>query len=78
MQEYVMPLSGSPNPDLSCPIHDLPCCVDLLLQVDAVIATHMDEVCHSKLWRKDLKKYVCQNALGQKILIPDDGETISF
>ncbi|MBQ9774688.1 MAG: hypothetical protein IJW17_01490 [Lentisphaeria bacterium] len=48
-----MPLSGSPNPDLSCPIHDLPCCVDLLLQVDAVIATHMDEVCHSKLWRKD-------------------------
>ena len=43
-----------------------------------LIATHMDEVCHSKLWRKDLRKYVCENALGQKILIPDDGETLSF
>ena len=43
-----------------------------------LIATHMDEVCHSKLWRKDLRKYVCENALGQKILIPDDDETLSF
>ena len=43
-----------------------------------IIATHMDEVCHSKLWRKDLKKYILENELEQKILIPEDGETITF
>ena len=37
----IPPLPGSPNGDLSCPIHDLPCCIDQLLQVDAVIATHL-------------------------------------
>lgn len=35
------PIPGSPNPDLHCPIHDLPQPVDELLQVDAVIATHL-------------------------------------
>ena len=35
------PIPGSPNPDLRCPIHDLPKPVDELLQVDAVIATHL-------------------------------------
>lgn len=43
-----------------------------------LIATHMDEVCHSKLWRKDLRKYVCGKGLKKKVLIPEDGETISF
>ena len=35
------PIPGSPNPDLRCPIHELPKPVDELLQVDAVIATHL-------------------------------------
>lgn len=41
-----------------------------------LIATHMDEVFHSKLWRKDLRKYISENGLEQKILVPEDGETI--
>ena len=35
------PIPGSANPDLRCPIHDLPLPVEEILRVDAVIATHL-------------------------------------
>ena len=35
------PIPGSPNPGLRCPIHDLPIPVEEILDVDAVIATHL-------------------------------------
>lgn len=37
----VPPIPGSPNPDLSCPLCDLPKPIEELLLVDAVIATHL-------------------------------------
>ena len=35
------PIPGSPNPDLRCPIHELPLPVEKILDVDAVIVTHL-------------------------------------
>lgn len=43
-----------------------------------VVASHMDEVGHSTLWRKDIRKFVRDNALEARLLIPDDGETLEF
>lgn len=43
-----------------------------------LIATHMDEVCHSKLWRKDLRDYIKQKSLQKRLLVPEDGEMICF
>lgn len=43
-----------------------------------LIATHMDNVGHSKLWRKDLRICIKNNHLEQKILVPEDNEIISF
>lgn len=46
---------------------------------DAVlIATHMDNVGHECLWRKDLHRYAQQNHLENRLLIPEDGETCIF
>lgn len=35
------PLRNSPNPTLRCPIHELPLPIEKILDVDAVIATHL-------------------------------------
>ena len=35
------PIPGSPNPDLSCPLNELPLPISEILNVDAVIATHL-------------------------------------
>ena len=35
------PIPGSPNPDLRCPVHELPLPLEQILRVDAVIATHL-------------------------------------
>ncbi len=37
----VPPLPGSPNPDLRCPLSDLPLPIERILEVDAVIVTHL-------------------------------------
>lgn len=42
-----------------------------------LIATHMDEVGHSKLWRKELREYIRANGLEQHLLVPENGETIT-
>lgn len=43
-----------------------------------LIATHMDNVGHATLWRKDLRAYVAENHLESRLLIPEDGETLTF
>ena len=35
------PIPGSANPDLRCPVHELPRPLEQILRVDAVIATHL-------------------------------------
>lgn len=35
------PIPGSPHPELRCPIHELPMPVEKIMEVDAVIATHL-------------------------------------
>ena len=37
----IPPIPGSPNPDLRCPVSDLPLPISEILKVDAVIATHL-------------------------------------
>lgn len=43
-----------------------------------VIASHMDNVGHEKLWRSDLRKYVSEHHLEKRLLVPDDGEIYQF
>ncbi len=50
----IPPLPGSPNPDLRCPVSDLPLPIEEILEVDAVIATHLhfdhfDETARAKI-----------------------------
>lgn len=35
------PIPGSPHPELRCPIHELSMPVEKIMEVDAVIATHL-------------------------------------
>lgn len=39
-----------------------------------LIASHMDNVGHEKLWRRDLHRYIQTNHLQDRILVPEDGE----
>lgn len=43
-----------------------------------VIASHMDNVGHEKLWRKDLRRYRSEHHLEGRLLIPEDGEVCEF
>ncbi len=43
-----------------------------------VIASHMDNVGHERLWRKDIRKFVERNKLEKRLLVPEDGESYSF
>jgi L-ascorbate metabolism protein UlaG (beta-lactamase superfamily) len=44
-----------------------------------IIATHMDSLDHATVTRDDLRKYAEVNGLGpEKLLIPSDGEIITF
>ena len=43
-----------------------------------VIASHMDNVGHSALWRTDLHAYANQHGLQRRLLIPEDGEICKF
>ena len=46
---------------------------------DAVaIASHMDNVGHEMLWRKDIRKFVEENSLESRVLVPEDGEICEF
>lgn len=43
-----------------------------------VVASHMDNVGHEKLWRKDIREFVEKNSLQSRLLVPEDGETCAF
>ena len=43
-----------------------------------IIASHMDNVGHEKLWRRDLRKFIQDNHLEERILVPEDGEVCQF
>ena len=43
-----------------------------------IIASHMDNVSHSMLLRKDIRKFVRENSLESRILVPEDGEVYEF
>lgn len=56
---------------------------DLYLVVKAapdatIIASHMDSVNHARLSRKELKEYIIEKGIEAKVIIPDDGETLTF
>ena len=40
-----------------------------------VIASHMDNVGHATVWRKDLREFAIRNGATKRLLIPEDGET---
>ena len=43
-----------------------------------IIASHMDNVSHSMLWRQDIRKFVREYSLEASILVPEDGEVYEF
>ena len=44
----------------------------------AVVASHMDNVGHATLWRREIHAFVEKDGLQERLLIPEDGETCSF
>lgn len=44
----------------------------------AIVTTHMDAINHMTLSREMLREYVEQNGLGDRVLVPADGETMTF
>lgn len=43
-----------------------------------VIASHMDTVSHAMLTRETLKEKLTEAGIADKVLIPEDGETLLF
>lgn len=43
-----------------------------------IIVSHMEAVNHCLLTRKELRKFIAEKGLSNKILVPNDGESISF
>ncbi|HQQ68835.1 MAG TPA: MBL fold metallo-hydrolase [Alicycliphilus sp.] len=44
----------------------------------AIIAVHMDAVNHMSLSRKELREFVQENKIQDRVMIPGDGESIKF
>lgn len=40
-----------------------------------VIASHMDNVGHATVWRKDIREFIARNGTAGRLLVPEDGET---
>ena len=43
-----------------------------------VVASHLDNVGHATLWRRDLRAFAANHNLGKRLLIPEDGEELDF
>ncbi|SMB89007.1 L-ascorbate metabolism protein UlaG, beta-lactamase superfamily [Pasteurella testudinis DSM 23072] len=43
-----------------------------------IIAVHMDAVNHATVSRKDLRQFVQEKGIADKVAIPNDGETVGF
>lgn len=44
----------------------------------AIVAVHMDSVNHMSLSRKELREFVREKAIQNRVTIPEDGETMQF
>ena len=43
-----------------------------------IIASHMESVNHAMLSRKELREFISEKGMAQRVLVPEDGETCSF
>ena len=43
-----------------------------------VVVSHMDNVGHATLWRKDIKEFVAKHGVKERLLIPEDGEELEL
>lgn len=43
-----------------------------------IIASHMDNIPHARLTRRELRLFIEKNGLKNRFLLPQDGETVSF
>jgi len=43
-----------------------------------IVASHMEAVNHATLTRADLRRYLADNALVDRVLVPEDGETLTI
>lgn len=43
-----------------------------------IVATHMDAINHMGQTRKELRRYVDENRIQDRVEIPEDGETVKF
>ena len=43
-----------------------------------VIASHMEAVNHATLTRKELRGFLSEKGMTQRVLIPEDGESYTF
>lgn len=43
-----------------------------------IIAVHMDAINHTALSRKELRKYIKEKNITDRVLVPNDGETLTF
>jgi hypothetical protein len=43
-----------------------------------IVASHLEAVNHAELSRKQLREFLDEKAMTQRVLVPEDGETLSF
>jgi hypothetical protein len=43
-----------------------------------IIASHMEAVNHAMLSRKELREFLSEKNMSQRVLVPEDGEAYSF
>lgn len=43
-----------------------------------IIASHMESVNHAMLSRKELREFLSEKGMTQRVLVPEDGETCVF
>ena len=43
-----------------------------------VVASHMEAINHCLLTRQELREYTQQSGIEEKVLIPEDGDTLTF
>jgi L-ascorbate metabolism protein UlaG (beta-lactamase superfamily) len=43
-----------------------------------ILASHMESVNHSMLSRQELREFIAERGMTQRVLVPEDGESISF
>ena len=44
----------------------------------AIVVVHMDSVNHMSLSRKELREFVQENKIRDRVMIPEDGEVMKF